>query len=114
MLQKAKIGAIALIASAAIIGSAHAQSSSITIPVPTSDPAIGDVVTGVKGEMPVREIMNAKRAEVIVQQAAAMPLMDQVMAQMMNMMKNRIMQTQMNALKNPDGGIPGAIAPPMF
>ena len=112
MLHKAKIGAIALIASAAIIGSAQAQS--ITIPVPTSDPSIGGVVTGVRGEMPVREIMNTKRAQVIVEQAGKMPLIDQVMAQMMDMMKNRIMQSQMDALKNPDGGIPGAIAPPMF
>lgn len=112
MLHKAKIGAIALIASVAIIGSAQAQG--ISIPVPTSDPQIGGVVTNVRAEMPVREIMNTKRAQVIVEQAGKMPLMDMVMAQMMEMMKNRIMATQMEALKNPDGGIPGAIAPPMF
>ena len=43
-----------------------------------------------------------------------MPLIDQVMAKMQPMMKNKIMNTQMTALKNPNGGIPGSIAPPPF
>jgi hypothetical protein len=118
MLQQVKSGKakfalmVTLAASAIAVGNAQAQD--VTIPIPATDPEIQAVVQAVKGDSMVKDVMNAKRAAVILEQAAQMPLIDQVMTQMQPMMKAKIINTQMDALKDPSGGIPGSIAPPPF
>ncbi|MCW5203182.1 hypothetical protein VU02_01095 [Desulfobulbus sp. N2] len=116
MLQEMKSGTVkvalmlTLAASAFAVGNVQA----VEIPLPTSDAEIQQVVSAVKTDSMVKDMMNATRANVITDMSANMPLIDQVMAKMQPMMKNKIMNTQMGALKNPNGGIPGSIAPPPF
>ena len=116
MLQEMKSGTIkvalmlTLAASAYTVGNAQA----VEIPIPTGDTEIQQVVSAVRTDPMVKDMMNATRANVITDMSASMPLIDQVMAKMQPMMKNKIMNTQMGALKNPNGGIPGSIAPPPF
>jgi len=117
MLQEMKSGTVkvalmlTLAASAFAVGNAQAQ---INIPIGTGDSEIQSVVGAVRGDSMVKDMMNATRANVITDMSANMPLIDQVMAKMQPMMKNKIMNTQMGSLKNPNGGIPGSIAPPTF
>ncbi|MCI5209064.1 MAG: hypothetical protein D3910_09785 [Candidatus Electrothrix sp. ATG2] len=116
MLQEMKSGTVkvalmlTLAASAFAVGNVQA----VEIPIPTTDPEIQQVVTNTKADPSVSDMMNQTRANVITEMSAAMPLVNQVMAKMQPMMKNKIMGTQMDALKNPNGGIPGLIAPPPF
>ena len=116
MLQEMKSGTVkvalmlTLAASAFAVGNVQA----VEIPLPTSDTEIQQVVSTVRTDSMVKGMMNATRANVITDMSANMPLIDQVMAKMQPMMKNKIMGTQMEALKNPNGGIPGSIAPPPF
>ncbi len=116
MLQEMKSGTVkvalmlTLAASAFAVGNVQA----VEIPLPTSDTEIQNVVSAVRTDSMVKDMMNATRANVITDMSANMPLIDQVMAKMQPMMKTKIMGTQMDALKNPNGGIPGSIAPPPF
>lgn len=116
MLQEMKSGTVkvafmlTLAASAFTAGNALA----VDIPVPTGDSNIQQVVTNVRSDGMVKGMMNETRAGVITQMSSQMPLIDAVMAKMQPMMKTKIMDTQMSALKNPNGGIPGNIAPPPF
>ncbi len=116
MLQEMKSGTvkIALIITLAASAVAVSNAQAVQVPVPTTDPEIQQVVTAVKGDPAVKEMMNDVRGKVITDMSGTMPLMNGVMAQMQPMMKNKIMNTQMGALKNPNGGIPGSIAPPPF
>jgi hypothetical protein len=115
MLQKMKSVKVALMltlaASAFAVASAQAE---VQIPIETQDPEIQTVVTNVRDDSQVKDMMNQTRAKVIIDMSANMPLLDQVKAKMMPMMMNKIMQVQMAALQNPNGGIPGNIAPPPF
>jgi hypothetical protein len=118
MLQEMKSGTVrvalmlTLAASAFAVGNVQAQE--VNIPIGTGDTEIQQVVSAVRGDSMVKDMMNATRANVVTEMATNMPLIDQVMAKMQPMMKNKIMNTQMGALKNPNGGIPGSIAPPLF
>ncbi len=116
MLQEMKLGTVKIALMITLAASAVAASNvqAVQIPVPTTDPGIQQVVTAVKADPAVKDMMNATRANVITDMSANMPLMNGVMAHMQPMMKNKIMNTQMEALKNPNGGIPGSIAPPPF
>ena len=116
MLQEMKLGTVKVALMITLVASAVAASNALAvqIPVPTSDAEIQQVVTAVKVDPAVKDMMNATRASVITDMSANMPLIDRVMAKMQPMMKNKIMNTQMDALKNPNGGIPGNIAPPPF
>ncbi|CAK8725218.1 MAG: hypothetical protein D3917_16685 [Candidatus Electrothrix sp. AX5] len=116
MLQEMKSGTVKVALMLTLAASAFAVSNvqAVEIPVPTADTEIQQVVTNVRGDSMVKDMMNQTRAGVITQMSGQMPLIDQVMAKMQPMMKNKIMNTQMTALKNPNGGIPGSIAPPMF
>ncbi|WPD24157.1 MAG: hypothetical protein Q3M24_10795 [Candidatus Electrothrix aestuarii] len=116
MLQKMKSGSVKVALMLTLAASAFAVSNvqAIEIPIPTGDAEIQTVVNNTKNDTMVKDMMNATRADVIVNMSAAMPLKNQVMAKMQPMMMNKIMQTQMDALKNPNGGIPGSIAPPPF
>ncbi|RWX51436.1 hypothetical protein VU01_11362 [Candidatus Electrothrix marina] len=116
MLQEMKSGTVKVALMLTLAASAYTVSNvqAVEIPIPTGDTEIQQVVTAVKGDTMVKDMMNATRANVITDMSANMPLIDQVMAKMQPMMKNKIMNTQMGALKNPNGGIPGSIAPPMF
>jgi hypothetical protein len=116
MLQEMKSGTVKVAFMITLAASAVAASNAqaVQIPVPTTDPEIQQVVTAVKGDPAVKDMMNATRANVITEMSTNMPLIDRVMAKMQPMMKNKIMNTQMDALKNPNGGIPGNIAPPPF
>jgi hypothetical protein len=118
MLQEMKSGtvkvALMLTLAAAAFAVGNAQAQQINIPVGTGDSEIQNVVSAVRGDSMVKDMMNQTRSGVITQMSGQMPLIDQVMGKMQPMMKNKIMNTQMGALKNPNGGIPGSIAPPMF
>ncbi|MCI5166797.1 MAG: hypothetical protein D3903_12060 [Candidatus Electrothrix sp. GM3_4] len=116
MLQEMKSGTVKVALMLTLAASAFAVSNvqAVEIPVATADTEIQQVVTNVRGDSMVKDMMNNTRAGVITQMSGQMPLIDQVMAKMQPMMKNKIMNTQMSALKNPNGGIPGSIAPPMF
>lgn len=116
MLQEMKSGTVKVALVLALAASAFVASNvqAVEIPVPTGDSEIQNVVSAVKTDGMVKDMMNATRANVITDMSASMPLIDQVMAKMQPMMKNKIMNTQMNALKNPNGGIPGSIAPAPF
>jgi len=116
MLQKMKSGTVKVALMLTLAASAFAVSNvqAVELPIPTGDSEIQQVVTAVRSDTMVKDMMNATRANVINDMAANMPLIDQVMAKMQPMMKNKIMSTQMDALKNPNGGIPGSIAPPLF
>ena len=116
MLQKMKSGSVKVALMLTLAASAFAVSNvqAIEIPIPTGDAEIQNVVSNTKNDPMVKDMMNATRADVITNMSAAMPLKNQVMAKMQPMMMNKIMQTQMDALKNPNGGIPGSIAPAPF
>jgi hypothetical protein len=116
MLQEIKSGTVKVALMLTLAASAYTVSNvqAVEIPIPTGDTEIQQVVTAVRGDTMVKDMMNQTRAGVITQMSGQMPLIDQVMAKMQPMMKNKIMNTQMTALKNPNGGIPGSIAPPPF
>ena len=116
MLQEMKSGTVKVALMLTLAASAYTVSNvqAVEIPVPTGDTEIQQVVTGVRGDAMVKDMMNNTREGVITQMSGQMPLIDQVMAKMQPMMKNKIMNTQMTALKNPYVGIPGSIAPPPF
>jgi len=116
MLQEMKSGTVKVALMLTLAASAYTVSNvqAVEIPIPTGDTEIQQVVTAVRTDTMVKDMMNATRATVITDMSTNMPLIDQVMAKMQPMMKNKIMNTQMGALKNPNGGIPGSIAPPPF
>jgi len=118
MLQEIKSGTVKVALMLTLAASAYTvsnvQAQAVEIPIPTGDTEIQQVVTAVRGDGMVKDMMNQTRNGVITQMSGQMPLIDQVMAKMQPMMKNKIMNTQMTALKNPNGGIPGSIAPPPF
>ncbi|MCI5125578.1 MAG: hypothetical protein D3925_14170 [Candidatus Electrothrix sp. AR5] len=116
MLQEMKSGTVKIALMLTLAASAYTVSSvqAVEIPLPTGDTEIQQVVSAVRSDSMVKDMMNSTRASVITDMSANMPLIDQVMAKMQPMMKKKIMNTQMGALKNPNGGIPGSIAPPMF
>ena len=116
MLQELRSGTVKVALMLTLAASAFAVSNALAveIPIPTSDAEIQQVVTNTKSDSSVKDMMNQTRANVITEMSAAMPLLNQVMAKMQPMMKNKVMGTQMDALKNPNGGIPGNIAPPPF
>ncbi|MCI5122012.1 MAG: hypothetical protein D3908_12635 [Candidatus Electrothrix sp. AUS4] len=116
MLQKMKSGTVKVALMLTLAAAAFAVSNvqAIEIPIPVTDPDIHNVVTIAKDDPMVKDMMNATRADVITNMSAAMPLKTQVMNKMQPMMMGKIMQTQMDALKTPNGGIPGFIAPAPF
>ena len=117
MLQEMKSGtvkvAMMLTFAASVIAAGNAQAQ-VNIPIDTGDSEIQQVVTNVRGDSMVKNMMNQTREGVIQQMSGQMPLLNQVMAKMQPMMMNKIKNTQMAALKDPNGGIPGNIAPPPF
>lgn len=123
MLQEMKSGTVrvammlALAASMIAVGSVQAQQS-VQIPIDTSDGQIQDVVSSSRADATARDMMNQVRAGVIQSMSSKpadqLPLRQTVQAKMMPMMMNRLLPVQLPALSNPNGGIPGNIAPPPF
>ena len=111
-----KSGTVKVALMLTLVASAYTVSNvqAVEIPLPTGDPEIQQVVTNVRADSSVKDMMNQVRAGVIGDMSGQMPLMDSVMAKMQPMMMTKIKNTQMEALKNPNGGIPGSIAPPPF
>lgn len=122
MLQEMKSGtvkvAMMLTLAASMIAAGNAQAQSVQIPIDTSDSQIQDVVSNSRADSTARDMMNQVRAGVIQSMSSKpadqLPLRNIVQAKMMPMMMARLLPVQLPALSNPNGGIPGNIAPPPF
>lgn len=122
MLQEMKSGtvkvAMMLTLAASMIAAGNAQAESVQIPIDTSDSQIQDVVSNSRADSTARDMMNQVRSGVIQSMSSKpadqLPLRNIVQAKMMPMMMARLLPVQLPALSNPNGGIPGNIAPPPF
>ncbi|WP_446009934.1 hypothetical protein [Candidatus Electrothrix sp.] len=120
MLDKIKSGTIRVALALALVASAYTMSNaqSVDIPLPVSDPDIQGVVNPIKNDPMVKSVMNGVRDQVITDMTNRpldqLPLYTTIMGKMQPMMMQKIMAVQAQGLKNPNGGIPGMIAPPPF
>ncbi len=102
---------LALLVSLATFAAA-ASAGAVDIPMPSGNADIAGAMSTVLQDSAVKDVMNAKRDEVMVEKAASKPLMNKLMPQMevvmMPIMKERILPEQMKDLQV---ALPQRIAP---